>query len=58
MSKHCEPLTTADLMQVHETLGALQARFKALKIDGGGLNIGRMQVWKRLSSLLVRQLVK
>lgn len=32
------------VVQVKDTLGALQERFRALKIDGGGLPISRLQV--------------
>jgi hypothetical protein len=32
------------LSQVKDTLAALQERFKALKLDGGGLPISRLQV--------------
>lgn len=31
-------------LQVKDTLAALQERFRALKLDGGGLPISRLQV--------------
>lgn len=44
---HVKPLSTGlstVCCQVKDTLGALQERFRALKIDGGGLPISRLQV--------------
>jgi hypothetical protein len=32
------------MLQVKDTLAALQERFRALKLDGGGLPISRLQV--------------
>ena len=32
------------MLQVKDTLAAVQERFRALKLDGGGLPISRLQV--------------